>query len=336
MSPTFGLVKDITPRDTHWALRLRLLCVYDNISDTGDIRGLECVFHDNEGARIHATIRIAQMAKYRQILKERCLYVVRHFIVANDGKKCKTTDNKFKMIFYEKTEVINYDDDAFPNHVYKFKRFESLLNVRIINETELFVVSKQAVREVIHNGRRHRLIEVALQDTRLNQLSCTFWDDFVDQILPYIGDDQTEPVIVTLQFCDAGIFREPKISSNYNVTRVVINGDDVEFEKFKNSLQEVNILTQLIRTISVTTDKQMSISEDLDGLKQPLKTIEELYETRDAYSSQGEVTTPDDGKANNEEHKNASTGERLKRDLIRDSSCISSLNNMRKIVKLKK
>ncbi|CAH9133645.1 unnamed protein product, partial [Cuscuta epithymum] len=177
---------------------------------------------------------MSQMAKYRQLLKERSLYAVRRFIVAIDGKKCRTTDNKFKMIFYEKTEVIYYEDDAFPNHVYKFKGFESLLNARIIDESELFdvigqVVSKKAVREVMYQGRPHRLIEVTLQDPRLNQLSCTFWDNFVDQILPYIGDDQTEPVIVTLQFCRAGIFRgEPKISTNYNVTRVVINGDDVE------------------------------------------------------------------------------------------------------------
>ncbi|CAH9078657.1 unnamed protein product, partial [Cuscuta europaea] len=136
MSPTFGLVKDITPKDTHWALRLRLLRVYENISDTGDVRGLECVFHDKEGARIHATIRLSQLAKYRQLLTERCLYDVHHFIVAIDEKKCRTTDNKFKMIFYEKTEVIYYEDDAFPNHVYKFKRFESLLNARIIDESE--------------------------------------------------------------------------------------------------------------------------------------------------------------------------------------------------------
>ncbi|CAH9142596.1 unnamed protein product [Cuscuta epithymum] len=273
MSPTYGLVKDITPKDTHWALRLRLVRMYENVSDEGAVRGLECVFHDRELQRIHATIKSFHTPQFKDVLKEGLLYKIRHFMVATDGKDYKTTTNKYKIIFFKKTKVFEFEDATFPNEVYKFRQFETILSTKILNEKEMFdvicvVVGKYGLKELTYNNRPHKIMEIVVCDNMMRQLRCSLWDQYADQILPYMADDYPGPVILILQFCRAKMFQgEPKLCDSLNITKLIVNGDGVEFQNFKDSIVDRTALSQTITTLSATYKPFL---DELNSLVMPL------------------------------------------------------------------
>ncbi|CAH9092937.1 unnamed protein product [Cuscuta europaea] len=123
MAAMFGLVRDICLQSTTWGLRLRLVCMYYSRSEEGEIRSLECVFHSKEGDRIHGTIRSFLIAQYKDAMKEGEVYAIDNFVVAIDGKKYKTTTNKYKIIFLPKSHIRVHDEPGFLNEVYQFKSF---------------------------------------------------------------------------------------------------------------------------------------------------------------------------------------------------------------------
>ncbi|CAH9122945.1 unnamed protein product [Cuscuta epithymum] len=112
--------------------------MYYSRSEDGEIRTLEYVFHDREGDRIHGTIRNFFIAKFKDSMKEGEVYAIGNFVVAYDGKKYKTTPNKFKILFMPKTQITEHDDPEFLNDLYKFRSFESVLTANILDETEMF------------------------------------------------------------------------------------------------------------------------------------------------------------------------------------------------------
>lgn len=92
----------------------------------------------SQGSRIHATIKYVVVKRVKPILKEGCLYAIKDIIVAENRLKYKTTKNKFKINFREKTNICEIFEDSFPSKMFEFKSFEDLKNVDVIDETELF------------------------------------------------------------------------------------------------------------------------------------------------------------------------------------------------------
>ncbi|CAH9077798.1 unnamed protein product [Cuscuta epithymum] len=107
-------------------------------------------------------------------------------MVATDGKDYKTTTNKYKIIFFKKTKVFEFEDATFPNEVYKFRQFETILSTKILNEKEMFdvicvVVGKYGLKELTYNNRPHKIMEIFVCDNmyvkcirsiRLKKLIC--------------------------------------------------------------------------------------------------------------------------------------------------------------------
>ncbi|CAH9083781.1 unnamed protein product [Cuscuta epithymum] len=147
------------------------------------------------------------------------------------------------------------------------------------------VVGKYGLKELTYNNRPHKIMEIVVCDNMMRQLRCSLWDQYADQILPYMADVYPGPVILILQFCRAKMFQgEPKLCNSLNITRLIVNGDGVEFQNFKDSIVDRTALSQTITTLSATYKPPLSILDELNSLVMPLKKIEHLYETKEAGS----------------------------------------------------
>ncbi|XP_073121603.1 replication protein A 70 kDa DNA-binding subunit B-like [Henckelia pumila] len=141
MAPLFSLISQLTPKKMFWALKVRLVRCYEFPTfgkDKDDIFSMECIFHDREGSRIHATIKKQILKSVALKFKEGNLYAVKDVIVAENSMKMKTTTNKFKINFVQKTQVCEIFDETFPSFIYEFKPFAELKSEDMVDKTYLF------------------------------------------------------------------------------------------------------------------------------------------------------------------------------------------------------
>nr|GMD40932.1 putative transposase [Ipomoea batatas] len=72
MVPLYILGRDIAPRNTTSAIKLRLVRYYDvpERRGTKDIKYTECVLHDKEGTVLHSTVANDLVEKFSGMFKE--------------------------------------------------------------------------------------------------------------------------------------------------------------------------------------------------------------------------------------------------------------------------
>ncbi|KZV17224.1 Replication protein A 70 kDa DNA-binding subunit [Dorcoceras hygrometricum] len=214
---------------------------------------LECVLHDKEGDRIHASIKKpvldsgdhihASIKKpvldsVRPILKEGHLFAIKNIIVAENRMKYKTTASKYKINFITKTHVCEIFDDSFPSMMFDFKSFTNVKNAEI-EETMLFdvigqVVARDSPQSKEFGGRETRLLYIVLHDYEDNKLSCTPWGDFVNDIMTHLEKSRNNQAIIILQMCRSKQFRGGiRVSNTFYVTNMIVKESFGEIVQFR-------------------------------------------------------------------------------------------------------
>ncbi|KAK6124574.1 hypothetical protein DH2020_041683 [Rehmannia glutinosa] len=171
MAPLMTLIKDISMKKSHFAMKLRLVRLYEKpvYNNPSQIQSLECVFHDSEGDRIYGTIKKSHIAQFKNQLNESRVYAIKYFGVAYYTDKYKTTATKYKLQFHGKTQVFELDDSAIPRILFNFKSFRDLSSSENIDETILFdiigrVVAMQSAQSKELGGKLTRFIDLTLED----------------------------------------------------------------------------------------------------------------------------------------------------------------------------
>ncbi|XP_073153264.1 replication protein A 70 kDa DNA-binding subunit A-like [Henckelia pumila] len=241
MPPLFSTIRQLDPLNTHWALKLRLLRCYKQPVFQKETFGIECVFHDEEGSRIHGNIKKEEMIKrLMPILKEGQIFAIKNMVIVQNGMTYKTTQNEYKLIFSTDTNFCEVFDDTFPNFMFQFKPFSTLtIAGDVVDETTLFdvigrLVAINSPQNKETNGRTRRLIDFVLEDTENNRLPCTLWGEFVDKMTNYLEKVDQEAIIVILQMCRAKPYKgEMRVSNVFHITNLIVNEDLKEVCEFR-------------------------------------------------------------------------------------------------------
>ncbi|XP_073158107.1 replication protein A 70 kDa DNA-binding subunit B-like [Henckelia pumila] len=290
MTPLFRLIREVNTSNMHWALKLRLVRSYDlpAYGNKGNPT-LECIFHDKEGSRIHATIKDGILEKVKPILKEGHLYAVKNVIVAENMLKYKTTKNEYKINFFSKTNICEIFDDDFPSIMFQFKSFKDLKNEYVIDQTKFYdvigkMVSRDAPQNREVNGRATKLIDFILEDLENNNLACTLWENFVDDMMAFLDTIGEDPVVVVLQMCRAKkIMGEVRVSNTFYITKMILNGNWSEILEFRTRMNsDVKTSTNSISTTSMSYSQ--TIVEELTNANDSLRTIEQIFENNEVGS----------------------------------------------------
>ncbi|XP_057789627.1 uncharacterized protein LOC131006496 [Salvia miltiorrhiza] len=174
MAPVFGLIKDLEVGKSKFTLQLRLVRSYEvpQFHNINEIGTLECVFHDKEGSRIHATIQNLQIENFKNLLHEGNVYAVMKYIVGNNNMRTKTTTNRLKILIYKDTRIAELVDDGFPTHVLNLKSFEEIESMKTtpdFQDAPLFdvmgiIISCYKPVEKVINGKPTKLMDIMIED----------------------------------------------------------------------------------------------------------------------------------------------------------------------------
>ncbi|XP_075113202.1 uncharacterized protein LOC107778967 [Nicotiana tabacum] len=185
-------------------VRIVRLCHVPDRDKPDNTVSLELIIQDEKGDRIHATVGRSLIRMFKQKIKELSLYFMKNFVVGPNYTKLKYMRHKLKLAFTHKMIVEEANDHLFGMSIFDLKPYEYLINKIDVEESELFDVIGEVVSygEVESHNQGDKIItymNVELEDHERNNISATFWGEFVDQILPHLEGLSHEPVIVVMQ-----------------------------------------------------------------------------------------------------------------------------------------
>nr|GMD08094.1 replication protein A 70 kDa DNA-binding subunit D-like [Ipomoea batatas] len=244
MAPMYIVVREIKKNKTTAAIKLRAVRTYDVPQSrfNQDIKSRECVLHDEEGAYVHLHIPGKNVSIQNKFI-EGNVYCIKNFLVVQHYYTYKTCSGPHMLKLFNETLVKGYKGLDFPTHMYRLQSFTALKTVDPIVLVDVIgrVVEIYNPLDKLISGRPSRLIDFLIEDLNGNQLKCTVWDQHVEKVMPYFRKDFGEPVIVLIQmgrvkFKCYDVAAEVKITSSYDATQLLFNGDSTEFVEFRQSL----------------------------------------------------------------------------------------------------
>ncbi|XP_031106179.1 uncharacterized protein LOC116010813 [Ipomoea triloba] len=160
MPSQYILASQITPLHTRRAVRVHLVRTYEVPELRGGItsKSKECLFHDEEGTYIHATIPKEDVFKYRSLLIEGKVYSVKNFLVVTNYYTYKTSHHKYIIKFNYKTSVKENTQDKhlkctiWDDHVAAMVPF-----FNSIQEEPLIVLIQMCRAKVVNAGCNKKL-----------------------------------------------------------------------------------------------------------------------------------------------------------------------------------
>ncbi|XP_059276847.1 uncharacterized protein LOC132031027 [Lycium ferocissimum] len=169
--------------------------------------------------------------------------------------------------------------------IFKFRPYEQLSNPQDFDDTELFdvigqIVSYGDVQSVNQDGNVRMFMNVELQDYKSNNISATFWGDFVEQIKPHLIESNDKPVVVVMQLVRAHRFREQySVRNTWHVSKLWINSDLPQILDFSSRI--VSVCGESSQRITqISSQKTHSIEDELASGSVGVKTIEALIDSK--------------------------------------------------------
>nr|GMC68932.1 replication factor A protein 1-like [Ipomoea batatas] len=180
---------------------------------------------------------------------------------------------------FNETLVKGYKGLDFPTHMYRLQSFTALKTVdpKVLGSGNILPLDK------LISGRPSRLIDFLIEDLNGHQLKCTICDQHVEKVMPYFRKDFVEPVIVLIQMGRVKVSKnsaEVKITSSYDATQLLFNGDSTKFVEFRESLT-----LQQTPLKSITSNSAYSYGNssggDLSSSKMRIITISDIFQNRE-------------------------------------------------------
>ncbi|KAL9145534.1 hypothetical protein ABFS82_13G049800 [Erythranthe guttata] len=251
--PQFTCFNDITPERYNWKVMARVIRLWKvpSKADQTIINSLDMILVDEQGGKIHASIKRTQVNKFYSILKEGSTYIFQNIMVVPNDPKFRATRHPYKIIFINNTRVTNCNAQNIPTITYDFTNFVDIINdgddtwlIDIIGH----VIERDEVKDVDISGRNHKLLEITLQDLLGNRIKCTLWDQYVDQMSQHLSDPNS-----------AG---PNSISNAFHSSRLLINENSEPHREYREKLlMQDAALTQSISVIS--NQRSTGIADDL-------------------------------------------------------------------------
>ncbi|KAL6586846.1 hypothetical protein OROMI_001834 [Orobanche minor] len=230
------------------------------------------ISEDKEGDRVHASARGHAMNFLKAKPVEGHLYALKDFFVLENRSKFKTTAHPYKINFLRKTKMEEIFDEKFPATIYNLKSFNQLeKEKRKLSVFSFWIISCQLPPVATERGKR---MEFILEDYVNNNIKRTLWDNYVDDLLPFVEAESEENIIVLIEFGRISIFGDQvRVCNSFNVTKITVNGESRVFQNFNEGLANSGSVSA-----PLTTFESISAPNIYDAFKNTEADVKNLAE----------------------------------------------------------
>ncbi|XP_072087241.1 uncharacterized protein [Arachis hypogaea] len=132
MTTAMDMVNEINPEKEAWNLKVRVIRLWTVPTFTGQLlpNSMEMILVDESGCKIQVTVRKTMIYRFKQLLSEGRVYVMKLFSVVPNQGSYRATRHQFKLIFQFRTTVKDAICDFIPKSALTISPFTELLETK--------------------------------------------------------------------------------------------------------------------------------------------------------------------------------------------------------------
>ncbi|XP_057734482.1 uncharacterized protein LOC130949894 [Arachis stenosperma] len=164
---------------------------------------MEMILVDESGCKIQATIWKTMIYRFKQLLSEDRVYVMKLFSVVPNQGSYRATRHQFKLIFQFRTTVRAAIYDFIPKYALTISSFTEFLETKedfdFLVDVVGLLVSVSEEKEYDKNGKKMKMnvMELAENDYRIR---CALFGEYVNELNRFLSSGYAEQPVVELDF----------------------------------------------------------------------------------------------------------------------------------------
>lgn len=210
---------------------------------------IEMVLIDENGVKIHATIRKQLVYLFKHKLIEGKVYKLSNFTVLLNSGAYRTTTHTYKLMFQMNTKVEeshDHESSLIPNYGLTLTNISQITSrtqdYEYLVDVIGLITGISAEREFVRDGKLTKILVIELTD-QSGKCECTLFGNYVDELQKLMGKVVDGSPVVVIQFAKVKIFRDKASIQNVigGTTRIYVNPSFPETLKFKEWLAKSGI-----------------------------------------------------------------------------------------------
>ncbi|WOG92809.1 hypothetical protein DCAR_0312085 [Daucus carota subsp. sativus] len=244
----YQMISNLLPSTTiSWSLKIRVTRIWHSTDRYGLTVGVNMIFVDEIGGRIHARIPAQNINVLEPLFTEGQTYHVRNFVVRQYGpmqtERCIMNDLYIQL--YNMTEILQSEVvNNIPHNVFHFTELSHIINAALEDNYLIDVVGiMEQVDPIITYRNRYNQQKSSIKFT-INDITgtaeVTFHNELAESFQQRVNDANQHPIIVIIASCKSTFIEgEPKLS-NLSPTRFFINYNHEAVEDLRNAIRLAN------------------------------------------------------------------------------------------------
>ncbi|RYQ84538.1 hypothetical protein Ahy_B10g103942 isoform F [Arachis hypogaea] len=220
MTTAMDMVNEINPEKEAWNLKVRVIRLWTVPTFTGQLlpNSMEMILVDESGCKIQVTVRKTMIYRFKQLLSEGRVYVMKLFSVVPNQGSYRATRHQFKLIFQFRTTVKDAICDFIPKSALTISPFTELLETKedsdFLNVALLslfpnvvgLMVSMSEEKEYDKDGKKMKMAVIELAEND-HKIRCALFGEYVDELNQFLSFGYAEQPVVVLQLAKVKVFR---------------------------------------------------------------------------------------------------------------------------------
>ncbi|QHN87910.1 Replication protein A 70 kDa DNA-binding subunit B [Arachis hypogaea] len=236
-------IADINPTIDNLCVRIRVIRLWTlpSYGNSPLPYSIEMVWLDEDGGKIHASVKKAFVSRFVNLLEEGISYQIRYFGVGLNKGYFKTTHHEYVVNLNQRTDVHRLpESSSIPRYGFKFVSFDTL-NAPGYDCTYLVDVvgylagiGNEKTLEKDGKSTKYTVIELEIDDGKI--MECALFDNYAHELNAFLGSGNKDGAVVVLQFVRVKLFNEKIVLQNSMYgTKMFFNLEDTTVIQFKNS-----------------------------------------------------------------------------------------------------
>ncbi|QHO40959.1 Replication protein A 70 kDa DNA-binding subunit B [Arachis hypogaea] len=236
-------IADINPTIDNLCVRIRVIRLWTlpSYGNSPLPYSIEMVWLDEDGGKIHASVKKAFVSRFVNLLEEGISYQIRYFGVGLNKGYFKTTHHEYVVNLNQRTDVHRLpESSSIPRYGFKFVSFDTL-NAPEYDCTYLVDVvgylagiGNEKTLEKDGKSTKYTVIELEIDDGKI--MECALFGNYAHELNAFLGSGNKDGAVVVLQFVRVKLFNEKIVLQNSMYgTKMFFNLEDTTVIQFKNS-----------------------------------------------------------------------------------------------------
>ncbi|KAL4356142.1 hypothetical protein AHAS_Ahas09G0057100 [Arachis hypogaea] len=173
MTTAMDMVNKINPEKKAWNLKVRVIRLCNVPTFIGQLlpNSMEMILVDDSGCKIQATVQNTMIYRFKQLLSEGRVYVMKLFSIVPNQGSYRATRHQIKLVFQFRTTVRDAICDFIPKSALTISPFTELLETKedydfLVDVVGLFV-SMSEEKEYDKDGKKMKMTVMELAENEL-------------------------------------------------------------------------------------------------------------------------------------------------------------------------